>query len=394
MNILTCLLFTFASMLTWSSSADIVFAGDAMQHQAQIDAAMRPNGRYDYSACFAEIAPYIKAADYAVVNLETPLGGTPYTGYPCFSAPDSYLDALVGAGFDMMLTANNHTLDRRDRGLERTLDRLDRCGVAHLGTYRSLAERDSVLPLVRDIAGFKVAFLNYTYGTNGISLRSNAVVDYIDCKVIAADIRRARNAGAEILVACVHWGEEYVLTPNAFQRSLADYLVAQGVDLVIGGHPHVIQHMEMRRNADGHKALVVYSLGNFISNMRTRDTRGGAVVHVRLTRDGSGRAVIDTADYRLLFTVPPTPACRNFRLIPVEAADDRSRTDLPEQWRNCCREFTGSAEAVFHKYNIGVSRDSSSILPRLLPLPSLNPGDNKLHFPVHKAVPTAIAPRN
>lgn len=381
MTILSCLLLSLASMLSWceqASSVDLVFAGDAMQHQAQIDAARRADGTYDYSQCFSEISPYIKSADYAVVNLETPLGGAPYTGYPCFSAPDEYLDALSSAGFDMMLTANNHTLDRRDRGLVRTLDRLDASPVDHLGTYRNAAERDSVLPLLRDIAGFRIAFLNYTYGTNGITLRTDAVVDYIDRSRISSDIRLARMKGAEVVVVCMHWGEEYQLQPNATQRSLADFLVGNGADVVIGGHPHVIQPMEMRTDSLGRRALVVYSLGNFISNMRTRDTRGGAVAHVRLTRDLLGRAVVDTADYRLFFTVPPTPAVPNFRLIPVEVVSDHSRTDIPLQWRNACSDFTRSAESVFRRYNKDVQRDSSSLRPRIFPLPAINLSDHTI----------------
>ena len=158
MTLLHLLLLSFVSMLFGSEKADIVFAGDAMQHKAQIDAASRGGGVYDYSDCFKALSPYISDADYAVVNLETPLGGEPYSGYPCFSAPDSYLDALTDAGFDMMLTANNHTLDKRDRGLVRTLDKLDERNVTHLGTYRNAAERDSVLPMIVDIAGFKVGF--------------------------------------------------------------------------------------------------------------------------------------------------------------------------------------------------------------------------------------------
>lgn len=381
MTILSCLLLSLASMLSWgeqASSVDLVFAGDAMQHQAQIDAARRADGTYDYSQCFSEISPYIKGADYAVVNLETPLGGAPYTGYPCFSAPDEYLDALSSAGFDMMLTANNHTLDRRDRGLVRTLDRLDASPVDHLGTYRNAAERDSVLPLLRDIAGFRIAFLNYTYGTNGITLRTDAVVDYIDRSRISSDIRLARMKGAEVVVVCMHWGEEYQLQPNATQRSLADFLVDNGADVVIGGHPHVIQPMEMRTDSLGRRALVVYSLGNFISNMRTRDTRGGVVAHVRLTRDLLGRAVVDTADYRLFFTVPPTPAVPNFRLIPVEVVSDPSRTDIPVQWRNACSDFTRSVESVFRRYNKDVQRDSSSLRPRIFPLPAINLSDHTI----------------
>lgn len=354
MTLLHLLLLSFVSMLFGSEKADIVFAGDAMQHKAQIDAASRGGGVYDYSDCFKALSPYISDADYAVVNLETPLGGEPYSGYPCFSAPDSYLDALTDAGFDMMLTANNHTLDKRDRGLVRTLDKLDERNVTHLGTYRNAAERDSVLPMIVDIAGFKVGFLNYTYGTNGITLSSDAVVDYIDRDKMARDIARTRSCGAELVAVCVHWGLEYQLLPSPAQRQLADFLVEQGVDMIIGGHPHVIQPMEMRRRADGSNVVVVYSLGNFISNMKTVDTRGGAMVKVNLERDDEGRAHVASADYRLVFTVPPSTVSGNFRLVPAEIC---TKGDVGAK----CKAFTQSAERIFNKHNIGIGRDTVAI---------------------------------
>ncbi len=350
--LLNIILFTLGSFFNEEPKAEIVFAGDAMQHQAQIDAARRDGGVYDYSECFSAVEAYIDAADYAVVNLETPLGGKPYSGYPCFSAPDSYLDALADAGFDMMLTANNHTLDKRDKGLLRTIECLDDRGVDHIGTYRNRQERDSVLPLLRDINGFRVAFLNYTYGTNGIKLTTRAKVDYIDRTLMKSDISAARSAGAEIVAVCIHWGNEYELLPASSQRVLADFLVDEGVDMIIGSHPHVIQPMEMRHNVQGRNVLLVYSLGNFISNMKTRDTRGGAMVKVVLRRDADGRAIVDKADYRLVFTVPPV-AGGNFRLVPVEKYHDAT-------WKSQCRAFESSAENIFLHHNIDVLRDTTS----------------------------------
>ena len=288
-----------------------------------------------------------------MVNLETPLGGKPYSGYPCFSAPDSYADALTDAGFDLMLTANNHTLDRRDRGLLRTLDYLDSRNVSHLGTYRNKAERDSVLPMIKEVEGFKIAFLNYTYGTNGITLRSDAVVDYIDRSIMASDIDKARAAGAEIVTVCIHWGNEYELLPSKAQKSMADFLIEHGADMIIGSHPHVIQPMEMRKNSKGRNVLLVYSLGNFISNMKTRDTRGGALVKAVLRRDSTGTAVVDSAVYRLVFTLPPTGK-DNFRLIPAERCDIGT-------WETNRKNFLSSAEAIFSRHNKGVACDTTAI---------------------------------
>lgn len=341
---------SLVNLIFGNDQAEIVFAGDAMQHQAQLSAARTNLGDYDYSGCFDEIAPLIQSADYAVVNLETPIGSTNFTGYPCFNAPASFAKALRDAGFNLMLTANNHTLDRRDHGLHQTIDSLDAAGIEHIGTYHSSAARDTILPFVKNIAGIKIGFLNYTYGTNGISLTGDAVVDYIDRRRIADDISSVRDAGAEILTVMVHWGEEYKLLESSSQRALSDFLVEQGVDLIIGGHPHVIQPMEIRHNDDiGKNVLVVYSLGNFISNMKTRDTRGGAIVRVSIVRGRDGIARLQSAAYDLVFTVPPTINSDNFKVVPAY-----QYTSGP--WSDACRAFINSSEKIFNNHNINVSR--------------------------------------
>lgn len=355
MSLLLFLVLSVASLFLAKDKAEIVFAGDAMQHQVQIDAAKRNNNTYSYKDCFSAIEPYIKDADYAVVNFETTLGGTPYSGYPMFCAPDSYSQALADAGFDLFLTANNHSLDRRDKGVRRTLDILDQQNIAHVGTYRNKADRDKSMPFIKDINGYKIAFLNYTYGTNGIKIQKDVVVDYIDKAKIKKDIENARTAGAEVLCVAMHWGVEYVLLPNAVQKDLANFLTEQGVDLIIGGHPHVIQPMEMRwSKAFNKKVLLVYSLGNFISNMKTNDTRGGAMVKVQLSRNCEGRAIVDSASYRLIYTLRPDKNSSNFRIIPVEDCVNS------EQKRNC-DIFVNNAEKIFNKYNIDVGRDKTPI---------------------------------
>lgn len=314
------------------AEATLVFAGDAMMHQAQIDAAREPDGSYDYSDCFTHVEPIISQADYAVVNLETPLGARGFSGYPCFCAPVSYASALKDAGFDLFLTANNHTLDRHDRGLRFTVSALDSLGIPHIGTYPDAEARSKAIPKIVDVNGFKIGFLNYTYGTNGIEPQGNVVVDYIDRQKIASDIARTREAGAELVVAAMHWGVEYVLAPVASQKKLADFLVEQGVDMVIGGHPHVVEPFEMRVNpVSGRKALVTYSLGNFISNMRTRDTRGGALAVVKLGRDSTGCAVVKNARYELVFTVPPATRKDNFTVYPIDS--------VPSSWRSAASAF-------------------------------------------------------
>lgn len=354
-------LFSLISFITGADSigsakkAELLFAGDAMQHQAQLDRAKElGEGRgYDYSNCFTLIAPTVTKADYAVCNLEVPLGGGPdYTGYPCFSAPDSYAEALRDAGFDMMLTANNHCLDRRDKAARRTLKALDRIGLDHIGTYHDRADRDTLVPFIKDINGFKIGFLNYTYGTNGIAPREGMEVALIDRDKMKQEISLTRDAGAEIVVVNMHWGIEYVLLENGVQRSLADFLVAQGVDLIIGGHPHVVQPMKVVRNEkEGKDVLVVYSLGNLISNMKTADTRGGALVRATIVRDKDGKARFSHADYDTFFSAKPAGGKSNFKVIPSWMPEK-----IPAGQKGHWEIFDRGAQKIFDAHNVGVPR--------------------------------------
>ncbi|MDE6265736.1 MAG: CapA family protein [Muribaculaceae bacterium] len=325
-----------------------------MQHKPQCDAALQKDGTYDFNPCFTEIAPYVSSADYAVVNLETPLAGKPYSGYPCFCAPDSYAEALKNAGFDMCVTANNHTLDRRDKGLKRTIAVLDSLGLDHVGTYANSDERATKLPFIKTVKGIRIGFLNYTYGTNGIPVQGDVVVDFIDMKKMEQDIKDLRAAGAEIITVLIHWGVEYVMLPNGEQKKIADFLCNQGVDLIIGGHPHVIQPMEIRHNEALDKdCLVVYSLGNFISNQQKRDTKGGAMIEVKLKRDLSGNVSLVGADYSLVFCQQPLNGVRVYKVVPVENCEPA--------WKTICNAFEKSAITILDKHNVKVNRKSAVV---------------------------------
>lgn len=358
---LKLLLFSLLSFITGASSsgapqgADLVFVGDAMQHQAQLDRALELGGgkKYDYSSCFSLIAPTITEADYAVCNLEVPLGGGPdYTGYPCFSAPDSYAEALKDAGFDLFLTANNHCLDRRDKAARRTLTALDNLGVDHIGTYHDAQDRADKVPFIKTINGIKFGFLNYTYGTNGIEPTQGAEISLIDKNKMAEEIKKTRDAGAEIVVVTMHWGVEYVLLQNRNQEELADFLVDQGADLIIGSHPHVIQPMKVVRNEkEGKDVLVVYSLGNFISNMKTADTTGGALVRVRVERDSTGSARFKSADYDTFFSAKPAGGRSNFTVIPSWMPEK-----IPAAQKGTWDIFNRGASRIFDAHNINVPR--------------------------------------
>jgi poly-gamma-glutamate capsule biosynthesis protein CapA/YwtB (metallophosphatase superfamily) len=353
MNFLSILLLTLLPLLGESQEINLTFVGDAMQHGPQVKAALSCGGgsHYDYSDCFRYISADIADADYSVVNLECPLAGPPFKGYPHFSAPDSYAKALKSVGFDLFLTANNHCMDCRDAGAERTLRTLDALGIPHVGTYLDDADRSAHSPFIATIKGAKIAFLDYTFGTNGIPALSVAV-NRIDSTRISSEIDAARAAGAQAVCVCLHWGIEYQLLPVPSQERLADFLVRKGVDLIIGSHPHVVEPMEIRHSDTYNKdVLLVYSLGNFISNQNGSNSRGGSMVKVRLSFI-DGKPKVDAASYKLFFVQKPAARGENYVIIPS------SRRDLVRaDSRSAFDTFISNARDLFNAHNIGVNED-------------------------------------
>lgn len=281
-------------------SLSMLFVGDAMMHQTQINSTQRGN-TFDLDGYYTHIESEIKAADIAVVNLEAPLAGEPYSGYPVFSSPDEFAISLQKSGFDLFLFANNHCLDKGTRGMVRTHAVLDSQGIKHIGTYLNPEDRKSSYPYLLRKNGFRIIMLNYTYGTNGFVVASPRIVNYIDKEIMAADIEEAKLFCPDFIIANIHWGVEYNQKPSGEQRELSEWLFRQGVDVVMGSHPHVVQPMEMKKDSVGvNRQLVVYSLGNFVSNMSIRHTRGGAMVKLVLCRKGLDR-YIGSANYAILF---------------------------------------------------------------------------------------------
>ena len=324
----------------------LLFVGDLMQHQAQISAA-RTSAGYDYSDCFQYVKEEISKADIAIANLEVTLGGRPYRGYPAFSAPDEYLPAICDAGFDVLLTANNHCLDKGKKGLERTIQLLDSFGIPYAGTYINKEEREKRYPLLIEQNGFRLSILNYTYGTNGIEVNAPNIVNYIDKEIIAEDIEHAKAQQPDVIIACMHWGIEYQSLPNKEQKELANWLLEQGVTHVIGSHPHVVQPIELRTDSvSGAGHLVAYSLGNFISNMSNRKTDGGIVLKLELTKDSL--TTLSDCRYGLVWTARPDGQKRkNHTLIPPNYPTD----SLTTRERNLLKIFVDDSRALFKEHN-------------------------------------------
>ncbi len=270
----------------WADSVvTLLFAGDVMGHEPQWRVAYDPaTGTYDYHDCFRYVEPYVSRADLALANLEVTLAGPPYTSYPCFSSPDALLYALDDAGFDVLFTANNHVLDHGQSGLERTIKMLDSVGMIHAGSYVDTMSRDTTYPLVVDVRGMKVGLLNMTYGTNGLKTREPNMVNKMDTAEVIRDFKRLEELGVDLKVVFIHWGNEYQLQADRYQRHYASFLVRHGADLIIGGHSHVSQDADTLYAPDGHPVVVYYSMGNLVSNQRRHNTNGGIMVQVEVNR--------------------------------------------------------------------------------------------------------------
>lgn len=326
----------------------LLFAGDLMQHITQINAAKTANGTYDYSSYFDKVSTYIQSFDLAVANLEVTLGGKPYSGYPRFCAPDEYLYAIKDAGFDILETANNHSVDSGKKGIERTVQMLDSLQIPHFGTYINQQEREKNYPLIVEKNGIKIAFLNYTYDTNGIPIPAPNIVNIINKDQMSADIMKAKAQSPDVIIACMHWGIEYAMVPNAAQRELADWLFSQGVTHIIGGHPHVVQPLELRADANGDKHLLAYSLGNFISNQWMENSDGGMVVSLTLEKDSVTR--LTDCNYSLVWVSrPPVSHQKNHRIYPVDNPSDK----LNAEERRKMGVFSRNARNLFKKHNVG-----------------------------------------
>lgn len=325
----------------------ILIAGDFMQHGPQITAALQPDSSYNYDECFARVKPVIEDADVAIGNLEVTLGGKPYAGYPRFSAPDEYLQAIIDAGIDIVLTANNHCLDTGKDGLERTIMMMDSVGVPHIGTYVDEFERDENYPYILEQNGIRVAILNFTYGTNGLVVEEPNIVNMMDTAIIAVDLITAKEVNTDVIIAIPHWGIEYQSLPSKEQRRMADWLIENGVDHVIGGHPHVAQPMELLN--DG-KNFVAYSLGNVISNQSKPNTYGGYMVRLDFVKNDSLTMLSDCAYIPYWVSRPHDNNFRhNYRILSLDEPDSLL-TKKERQQRDTISE---SMRTLFKEHNVG-----------------------------------------
>ena len=306
------------------STATISATGDVLMHMPVVNTCYS-NGTYDFTDIFCYLDDYASAADYAVANLETTLAGTnngyDYSGYPCFNCPDAIAESLKTAGFDMLLTANNHCYDTRTKGVTRTVEVVRNLGLETLGTH---ATAEDTKYSVQDINGIQVGMLCYSYATgddypdrpsmNGIltSAEAKGLINYFDYDNLDAfyqevidHINTMESAGAEAVVMYIHWGEEYQLKANSNQTTIAQKLCDLGIDVIVGGHPHVVQPMDLLTSTvdPDHKTVCLYSMGNAVSNQRrenmnlsTGHTEDGVLFSFTFAEYSDGTVRLDSVD--------------------------------------------------------------------------------------------------
>ena len=291
-----------------ASNTDTTFnltaIGDIMCHNTQyMDAYNASTGEYDFSYVFDDINHYIKNSNITVANLETTFAGEErgYSNYPRFNTPDALAYNLKKLGVDVVSTAGNHSLDYGFDGLSRTIDVLNSADISHVGTYKTQEERDTIV--FKYVKGIKIAFINYAYGTNGITIPSDKpfCINLIDEELIKKDIENAKSQNADIIVASVHWGTEYSTVPNDTQNELADFLFQNGVNIILGTHPHVLQKMEKRtvtlEDGSTQDGFIIYSLGNFISDQNADNTRTSIILDLKITKHTDSSITIDEVNY-------------------------------------------------------------------------------------------------
>ena len=334
--------------------ARIRAAGDIIIDTPMLTAAQTSGTSYKFDKYFNRIGNVLEDADWTIINIEGALAGMGeygYTGYPSFNTPPVILDTLKKRGVDMLTLANNHSLDRYFDGLMNTLRNVDKAGLARTGAYRSQKDYDK--PLVVDINGIQIGFTNYTTGLNNVEkrsdkratqygLRTTAKADY------AKDIAALRDAGAQAVVVMMHWDREYKRQPGAATKQMAQQIADAGADVIIGGHPHMVQPLEWLSAADGRKVLCLYSMGNFLSNHKGPYLDNGIVFEVSFALDKHGAVrVVNPCYIPVWVWVQKSDDALNYQVMPAAAAiRNRPETMTDEQYERVTAAWRESLEIL------------------------------------------------
>lgn len=349
-----------------TSTATVAATGDVLMHYPVIKTGLdSATGEYNFDSIFTYFDDYVSAVDYAVANLETTLcgqdNGYKYQGYPRFNCPDGIVDSVQRAGFDMLLTANNHTYDTGETGFLRTLSVIDESGLVRLGTNADGSEPKYT---IQDVNGIKIGMICYTYETedddpvrkslNGIRLTEKAsglinTFSYQRLEEFYAELEghlgSMKAEGAQSSILFIHWGNEYQTRENDYQRAMAQEICDLGVDVIVGGHPHVVQPMELltSQTEPEHQTVCLYSMGNAVSNQRIEQipnaggyTEDGVLFQVTFAQYSDGTVLLESADVLptwVNLTTGEESGKKAYEIIPLDksVADWKTAFTLTEE---------------------------------------------------------------
>lgn len=348
--------------------ASILAAGDVMVHSPQLQAQYNSSTKtYNFDNNFKYVKKYIKEADYSLANLETTLAGNdvyPYSSYPMFNSPDELADALKSAGFDLLSTINNHSFDKSNLGVNRTLSTLKEKGFDTVGTRENSSDNEYI---IKDINNIKVGITSYSYGDvksnnkylNGIKISEECedkmnIFDSSDVnkafKTISSTTDKMKDS--DIQVAILHWGIEYTRSETEFQKQLAQKLCDSGVDIIIGSHPHVVEPVETITSTDGkNETLVIYSLGNYISNQRRESvgpySEDGLMVNIKISKKSNeNKAKIEKVTCIPTWVNKYSNGYKNvYEIIPIEDENNLSSIDSLNEY-NLKKSYNNTASLI------------------------------------------------
>ena len=342
--------------ITVVSTATISSQGDLLMHKPVIETCKDTNGNYDFSSIFRYLSDYVSGYDYAIANFETTLGGPnyPYQGNPSFNTPDAFADTLVATGYDMMLTANNHCADTTASGVVRTVEQLRNRNLATVGTQKDASEQDFV---VIEVNGIKLGITCYTYATdetndgrpslnrNSFLAKAGLVNYFMDNKLdrfygeVESQLNAMKQQGVDATIFYIHWGEEYQTEENELQNKMAQKLCDLGVDVIVGGHPHVVQPMELLQSTrnPSHRTICIYSLGNVVSNQREGIdpsfeggfTEDGVIFNVTFEKYSDGTVGLATVDVLPTWVnMHTTNGVKEYNVLPLDKSRESEWKDM------------------------------------------------------------------
>ncbi|MGO1368966.1 CapA family protein [Senegalia sp. (in: firmicutes)] len=343
------------------SKLSLYATGDIMFHGSQLKSAYNNStGEYDFKEVFEPVKRHLENADIAIGNFETTTAGDslPISSYPSFNSPDSTVSALKYAGFDILSTANNHSLDTGKIGVVNTINNIEKNDMDYIGT----SKEDYKPFILKEENEIVLSFLSYTYGLNGNDSRLSKeeleyMINLIDEEKIEEDIKRAKNVSDKVVVF-IHWGDEYSRSPSEFQMTLADKMFSFGADVILGSHPHVIQRSEMIKK-DGEDKFIIYSMGNFISNQRRETlpnvrnniyTEDGIMVNINFKKNlKTEEVIIEDVNYLPTWVYKYAENGRNkYEILPVAdfVNDEKLSVDIRKRLKNSFNQTMELMEKV------------------------------------------------